>query len=75
MPETLLFEVFNEPHVMSVDQLNVMNAAVHPIIRASNPNRIVLLGGVSLALAAPRRARTSLNPRGAASLLAAVQPR
>ena len=46
MPETLLFEVFNEPHVMTADQLNTMNAAIHLIIRASNPTRIILLGGL-----------------------------
>ena len=31
---------------MTVAQLNQMNAAVHPIIRESNPNRIIILGGV-----------------------------
>ena len=31
---------------MTVDQLNQMNAAVHPIIRESNPNRIIILGGL-----------------------------
>jgi endoglucanase len=45
-PETLLFEVYNEPHIMSVDQLNKMNAAALPIIRKNNPNRIVILGGL-----------------------------
>lgn len=37
----LLFEVFNEPHLMSVDNLNAMNAAVLPIIRDTNPTRTV----------------------------------
>jgi len=51
-PELLLFEVYNEPHdpAFSVGDLNAMNAAVLPAIRASgggNPTRIVLLGGLS----------------------------
>jgi len=37
----LLFEVFNEPHLMSVGNLNAMNAAVLPIIRDTNPTRTV----------------------------------
>lgn len=45
-PETLLFEIFNEPHVMNADNVNTMNAAILPIIRASNPTRIVLYGGL-----------------------------
>lgn len=45
-PEILLFEIFNEPHVMSIPQLNAMNAAVHPIVRKYNPTRILLLGGL-----------------------------
>lgn len=43
---SLLFEVFNEPHLMTVEQLNSMNAAVLPVIRAQNPYRIVLFGGL-----------------------------
>ena len=37
-PEHLLFEVYNEPHAsqFSADDLNAMNAAVLPIIRAAN---------------------------------------
>ena len=46
-PETLLFEIYNEPHVMSVDDLNAMNAAAHGIIRDTNPYRIIILGGLS----------------------------
>eukprot|EP00041_Stephanoeca_diplocostata_P031216 m.967006 g.967006 ORF g.967006 m.967006 type:complete len:279 (-) comp23913_c0_seq9:5288-6124(-) len=42
----LAFEVFNEPHQMTVDQLNVMNAAVLPIIRTQHPTRIVFIGGL-----------------------------
>jgi endoglucanase len=44
--ETLLFEVFNEPHVMTADQLNKMNAAIVPIIRKQHPSRIILLQGL-----------------------------
>jgi len=42
----LLFEIFNEAHLMSADQLNTMNAAILPIIRESNPTRIVFLQGL-----------------------------
>jgi len=45
--ETLLFEIFNEPHVINADMLNAMNSAVLPIIRATNPTRIVLYGGLA----------------------------
>eukprot|EP00041_Stephanoeca_diplocostata_P002122 m.23497 g.23497 ORF g.23497 m.23497 type:complete len:512 (+) comp12951_c0_seq1:70-1605(+) len=45
-PSNLIFEVFNEPHLMSTDQLNEMNAAVLPIMRATNPTRVVLFGGL-----------------------------
>jgi endoglucanase len=44
--QKLLFEVFNEAHEMSADQLNAMNAAILPIMRASNPTRIVLIQGL-----------------------------
>jgi endoglucanase len=46
--ETLLFEIYNEPHAQqfSVADLNAMNAAVLPVIRAQNPTRIVLFGGL-----------------------------
>jgi endoglucanase len=44
--EKLLFEVYNEPHVMSVQSFNKMNAAILPIIRATNPTRVVVLGGL-----------------------------
>lgn len=43
---SLLFEVFNEPHVMTASQLNEMNDAVLPVIRQNNPNRIVMFGGL-----------------------------
>jgi endoglucanase len=44
--ETLLFEIFNEPHVMSEASLNEMNKAILPVIRSTNPTRIVLFGGL-----------------------------
>lgn len=43
----LVFEIFNEPHNINVDQLNEMYDAVLPIIRDANPTRIVLLQGLS----------------------------
>jgi len=42
----LLFEIFNEPKSMTVDQLNMMNTQVLPIIRKTNPNRVVFIGGL-----------------------------
>eukprot|EP00966_Prymnesium_polylepis_P064462 1494083-Prymnesium_polylepis.3 len=47
-PDHLLaFEVYNEPHFnMTVDWLNRMNTAVLPVIRATNPRRNVLFGGL-----------------------------
>ena len=47
-PETLLFEVYNEPHATSFTavDLNAMNAAVLPVIRAKHPTRIVVFGGL-----------------------------
>jgi len=45
--ELLAFEVYNEPHLqMTTDWLNRMNAAVLPAIRATNPTRVVFLGGL-----------------------------
>jgi aryl-phospho-beta-D-glucosidase BglC (GH1 family) len=44
--ETLLFEVFNEPKSMSVENLNDMNSAIVPIIRKQHPTRIILLMGL-----------------------------
>jgi endoglucanase len=46
--ENLLFEVYNEPHAaqFTADNLNAMNARVLPIIRAHNPKRIVIFGGL-----------------------------
>lgn len=44
--DKLVFEIFNEPHLMTVDDLNAMNAAILPIIRKTNPTRNVLLMGL-----------------------------
>lgn len=44
--EKLLFEIFNEAHLITSDQLNEMNNACLKIIRKSNPTRIVLLQGL-----------------------------
>lgn len=44
--QLLLFEIFNEAHLMSTDQLNTMNAAILPIIRNTNPTRIVFIQGL-----------------------------
>jgi len=49
-PSALHFEVFNEPHLMSIDQCNAMNAAVVPIMRSGGGNnavRPIYLGGIS----------------------------
>ena len=46
-PPNLYFEVFNEPHVMSVDNLNTMNNVIVPIMRRSNPTRTIYLGGLN----------------------------
>jgi len=45
----LVFEVFNEPHLMSLENLNAMNNAILPILRSKpglHPTRTVLLGGL-----------------------------
>lgn len=47
--EKLLFEIFNEAHLMSSDQLNSMNQACLQIIRKSNPTRIVMIQGLKFA--------------------------
>lgn len=44
--EKLLFEIFNEAHLINSDQLNKMNSACLKIIRKSNPTRIVLIQGL-----------------------------
>lgn len=45
--DKLVFEIFNEPAKMSIDNLNAMNAAVLPVIRKTNPTRQVHLGGLA----------------------------
>ena len=44
----LSFEVFNEPHIMSLASLNSMQQAVHGIIRQLHPSRSVLVCGLSM---------------------------
>jgi len=44
-PDHLLFEILNEPHGMTPDQVDIMNARILKIIRASNPTRLVLFTG------------------------------
>ena len=47
-PDRLLFEMFNEPFSpMTLAQTEDMNARVLPIIRRTNPTRIVLYSGAS----------------------------
>lgn len=49
-PLALLFEVYNEPHEITLSQLNEMYASIVPIIRGSGGNnavRPVYLGGLS----------------------------
>mmetsp|Transcript_1878 Transcript_1878/g.4528 ORF Transcript_1878/g.4528 Transcript_1878/m.4528 type:complete len:373 (+) Transcript_1878:40-1158(+) len=45
--DDLVFECFNEPHKMTADQLNRMNAACVSTIRKSNPHRIIMISGLS----------------------------
>ena len=45
--ELLLFEIYNEPHIFTANDLNQMNSEILPIIRQSNPTRIVIFGGLS----------------------------
>ena len=42
---SLIFEVFNEPHNMSTASLNRLNAAVVPVLRQASQTRGVMLGG------------------------------
>lgn len=43
----LAFEVFNEPHLMSLASLNAMQTAVLGIVRAQHPTRAVLVCGLA----------------------------
>lgn len=45
-PPSLLFECFNEPHIMTVAQLNTMFSTFYTTVRASNPTRFLLFGGL-----------------------------
>jgi len=44
--QTLMFEIFNEPHYMTVDDLNEMFAKCLAAIRETNPTRIVMINGL-----------------------------
>jgi len=44
--ENLLFELFNEPHLMTTEDLNTLIAESLEVIRKSNPTRIVLINGL-----------------------------
>ncbi len=41
----LMFEILNEPIGLNATQTNALKAGVLPIIRASNPNRLVVISG------------------------------
>ena len=41
----LVFEILNEPHGMTIAQVNDLNARILKIIRATNPTRLVLFTG------------------------------
>ncbi|MBC8479738.1 MAG: cellulase family glycosylhydrolase [FCB group bacterium] len=41
----LLFEIINEPQGLTIEQTDDINARILPIIRETNPTRIVIFGG------------------------------
>ncbi|MBC8374680.1 MAG: cellulase family glycosylhydrolase [FCB group bacterium] len=43
--DKLLFEMINEPHGLTAEQVDDLNARVLPIIRVNNPTRIVIYSG------------------------------
>lgn len=43
--DSLFFEIANEPATLSISQVNSLNAAVIPVIRATNPTRIIIYSG------------------------------
>jgi endoglucanase len=43
----LAFEVFNEPHLMSLASLNAMQAAVHAVVRVQHPTRTLIICGLA----------------------------
>ena len=47
-PPLLSFEVFNEPHQMSLASLNAMQAQVHAEVRAVSPTREVIVCGLEM---------------------------
>jgi len=44
--ETLLFECFNEPHLMTSKQLAAMTQACVTAVRKTNPTRIIMISGL-----------------------------
>jgi endoglucanase len=46
-PPRLLFESFNEPHLMSTSSMNTMLATFYAATRATNPTRTLILGWLS----------------------------
>lgn len=43
--DKLFFEMINEPHGLTAEQVDDLNARILPIIRTSNPTRIVIYSG------------------------------
>jgi aryl-phospho-beta-D-glucosidase BglC (GH1 family) len=43
--DRLVFEILNEPHPMSFDDLNNLNSQILTVIRESNPTRLVVFSG------------------------------
>ncbi|NQV14875.1 cellulase family glycosylhydrolase [bacterium] len=43
--EKLLFEIINEPYGLTLEQINDLNLRILPIIRQTNPTRIVIFSG------------------------------
>ena len=43
---TLLVFLLSQVHNLTVDQLNTMYTNVLPVIRATNPTRVIYLGGL-----------------------------
>jgi len=43
----LAFEVFNEPHIMSLASLNAMQVAVHAVVREQHPTRTLIVCGLA----------------------------
>jgi aryl-phospho-beta-D-glucosidase BglC (GH1 family) len=45
--DSLFFEIANEPTTLSITQVNTLNSLVIPVIRATNPTRIIIYSGNS----------------------------